>query len=198
MEKNSKWVSQIKFNLQRYQKIVEKLKTVAISLSQNERTTQILLNVLDFPHGIGLRKLPFLKGWPAKKINVFIISGKFREKFTNFSKWDNSDNRALLNQIKAKLVVWEYYLAFLEGDYQKTKVAKEVFYAKKLYFFRGLIWKSEKYTMVVGLNKFRGSGEYKSDYCSFYTALLTHKDITNKVQLVENIWQIKRIWYNQR
>ncbi|WP_236607964.1 hypothetical protein [Mesomycoplasma hyopneumoniae] len=105
-------------------------------------------------------------------------------------------NRSLLNQIKAKLLVWEYYLGFLEGNYKQTLVLQEVLYTKKLYFFRGLVWNNEKYTMIVGLNKFQGNKIYATEYCSFFTALLTSKAISQKAEKFDKISQINKIWYN--
>ncbi|AJC50002.1 hypothetical protein [Mesomycoplasma flocculare] len=192
------WINKISCNLQRYENVVQNLYTIAIAYNQNKKIFAIRPNLLDFPHGIGLRKIPFLKNWPTKKIISFIYNGKLKEKFTNFQKWDLQKNRSLLNQIKAKLLVWEYYLAFLEGNYSQTLVLQEVLYTKKLYFFRGLVWNNKNYTMIVGLNKFQGNKLYATDYCSFFTALLTSKEINEKAQNVTKISQINKIWYNTK
>lgn len=191
------WINKIETNLQRYGDVVQNLYTIAIAYSQTEKIFSIRPNLLDFPHGIGLKKIPFLKNWPTKKIITFINNGKLQEKFANFQKWNIQKNRSLLSQIKAKLLVWECYLTFLEGgDYSQTLVAQEVLYTKKLYFFRGLIWKNKNYTMIVGLNKFQGNKLYANDYCSFFTALLTSESFIEKAQNIDKIAKINKIWYN--
>ncbi|AAZ53481.1 hypothetical protein [Mesomycoplasma hyopneumoniae] len=196
MNKISLWINKIELNLQRYENVVQNLYTIAIAYSQTEKIFAIRPNLLDFPHGIGLRKIPFLKNWPTKKILTLIYNGKLQQKFIGFQKWDLQKNRSLLNQIKAKLLVWEYYLGFLEGNYKQTLVLQEVLYTKKLYFFRGLVWNNEKYTMIVGLNKFQGNKIYATEYCSFFTALLTSKAISQKAEKFDKISQINKIWYN--
>ncbi|MXR10369.1 hypothetical protein [Mesomycoplasma hyopneumoniae] len=196
MNKISLWINKIELNLQRYENVVQNLYTIAIAYSQTEKILAIRPNLLDFPHGIGLRKIPFLKNWPTKKILTLIYNGKLQQKFIGFQKWDLQKNRSLLNQIKAKLLVWEYYLGFLEGNYKQPLVLQEVLYTKKLYFFRGLVWNNEKYTMIVGLNKFQGNKIYATEYCSFFTALLTSKAISQKAEKFDKISQINKIWYN--
>ncbi|WP_236607965.1 hypothetical protein [Mesomycoplasma hyopneumoniae] len=67
MNKISLWINKIELNLQRYENVVQNLYTIAIAYSQTEKIFAIRPNLLDFPHGIGLRKIPFLKNWPTKK-----------------------------------------------------------------------------------------------------------------------------------
>ncbi|WP_341491619.1 hypothetical protein [Mesomycoplasma ovipneumoniae] len=196
MDPINHWVDKIQENLLRYQKVVEQYRSISILCNQIEKVFTINLNLLDFPHGIGLKKIPFLKDWPTRKIIHLIKTGKLLKKFTNFQKWNIRTNRSLFNQIKAKLLVWEYYLSFLEGNYCKTWIIEEVSYTQNLYFFRGLLWKNENYTMIVGLNEFQGSKKYANDYCSFYTALLTTKGISNIAKKIDKISKIDRIWYN--
>ncbi|MEG7280543.1 hypothetical protein V6B68_03730 [Mesomycoplasma ovipneumoniae str. Black Butte] len=196
MDPINHWVNKIQENLLRYQKVVEQYRTIAIWCNEIEKVFAIKPNLLDFPHGIGLKKIPFLKNWPTKKIITLINNGKLTEKFTSFQKWNIHTNRSLFNQIKAKLLVWDYYLSFLEGKYWKTWIIEEVSYTKNLYFFRGLLWKNKNYTMIVGLNKFQGTKKYATDFCSFFTALLTSKEISDTAKKIDKISKIDRIWYN--
>ncbi|MEG3825934.1 hypothetical protein MOV3098_01670 [Mesomycoplasma ovipneumoniae] len=177
MDSINHWVNKIQENLIRYEKVVKLYRSISIRCNQIEKAFTINLDFHDFPHGIGLKKIPFLKGWPAWKIIHLIKTGKLLKKFSNFQKWNIPTNRSLFNQIKAKLLVWEYYLSFLEGNYCKTWIIGEVSYTKNLYFFRGLLWKNKNYTMIVGLIQYKGSIKFTNDHCSFFTALLTSKGI---------------------
>ncbi|MDW2933525.1 hypothetical protein ACXYW7_02670 [Mesomycoplasma ovipneumoniae] len=196
MDSVNHWVDKIQENLLRYQNVVELYRSISIWCNQIEKVFTINLNLLDFPHGIGLKKIPFLKGWPTRKIIHLIETGKLSKKFTNFQKWNIRTNRSLLSQIKAKLLVWDYYLSFLEGNYYKTWIIEEVSYTKNLFLFRGLLWKNEKFTMIVGLIKYKGNKKFANDHCSFFTALLTSKEISDIAKKIDKISKIDRIWYN--
>lgn len=197
-EKKNFWIEKIEENFRRYQIIVEKLKTIGILDDSGERIFQIRLNALDFPHGIGLRKIPFLKNLKPKKINTYIKNGKIRKKFESFEKWDLSTNQIFVKEVQAKLIVWERYLFFLEGNYKQTEILQEVQYTRILYFFRGLIWKHGQYSMIVGLKKFESEKEFKADYCSFFTALLTGGEVAKKAKSIKTVSQVQKIWYNDR
>lgn len=196
---NLDWRHKIENYYFRYQKITNEIRNVKVIYSESEPNLSIQMNILDFPHALGLKKLAYFKDWSANKINIWIKSGKFVKKMKdkNLSKTTS----AIISQIEAKIFVWGKYLLFLEGVTLKTLVLSNVNLSQHLNFFRGLMWFENKRYAIIGLNKNSKSDLYKHDYCHFYTALsYTNTKLSRLLILGKSIKKvdfIKKIWFNK-
>lgn len=196
---NLDWRYKIENYFFRYQKITNEIRNIKVFYSDSEPTLSIQINLLDFPHALGLKKLAYFKDWSANKINIWIQSGKFIKKMKE--KSNSKVTNSIINQIEAKIFVWEKYLLFLEGVKLKTLVLSNVNLSQHLNFFRGLMWYDDKRYAIVGLNKNSKSDLYKHDYCHFYTAIsYTNTKISKLLILGKSIKKvdfIKKIWLNK-